>query len=77
MRVSFFGSQRSLLGLFSRRKWVSFGSLFQTLRSLQELVAVALAGQEDLQEPQNPTGLQELAGGVAGIEGLPSGGQEE
>ena len=37
----------------------------------------ALAGQEDLQEPQNPTGLQGLAGGVAGIGGLPSGGQEE
>ena len=25
----FFGSQRSLLGLFLRRKWVSFKSLFQ------------------------------------------------
>ena len=31
-RSLFFFSQRSLLGFFSSRKWVSFGSLFQNCK---------------------------------------------
>ena len=46
----FLGSQRSLLGLFSRRKWVSFRSLFQNCK-----VSSGIGSSEERTRPLDAT----------------------